>query len=398
MACALADIHLSAHAYDRAEASAARAVSLSPGDASARVLLARARIGRGRYVEALAATGTAEGRAIWLQRGIARYRLGQMAEARRELERTARDGRMPGEAAVWYALTDVKLGRAEQARALLQKLAATRSPPPLTWVALGQALESLDEIGRGGDRLPNRHRVRPGRPRGSRGPGPPAPVPRSRRRRRPRAAEGGGRRPLRPRDAPGPGCRAARHRTPGAGPRRARRGALGPPCRSGRARHALRGVARRGSAARGSPGRGSRAGPRSLEAGLAPGRGTGSPGAGRAPRRSQARGPGGEGGRARPGRARRAHAPGGAATAVGGALQVAGVGPGRRRNARFRATRGRLAASPAWSAASAGASGCPSVRSRRAGPEPLSWDASAVVLFPCGPFPPAPAARPGRRP
>ena len=143
LASASAEIHLAARAYDRAEAAAARAVSMSPGDTSARVLLARARIGRGRYAEALAATGSADGRAIWLQRGIARYRLGQLAEARRALERTARDGRMPGEAAVWYALADVKLGRAEQARALLEKLAATRSPPPLTSVALGQALEAL---------------------------------------------------------------------------------------------------------------------------------------------------------------------------------------------------------------------------------------------------------------
>jgi len=147
LASARAEIELSARAYDRAEAAAARAVAMAPGDTSARVLLARARIARGRFAEAIAATATAEGRAIWLERGIARYRLGQLAEARRELERTARDGRMPAEAALWYALTDVKLGRAEEARALLEKLAASSSPPPLTSVALGQALEALGRTG-----------------------------------------------------------------------------------------------------------------------------------------------------------------------------------------------------------------------------------------------------------
>ncbi|HVO18437.1 MAG TPA: tetratricopeptide repeat protein [Anaeromyxobacter sp.] len=142
LASAAAEAHLATRSYERAEASAARAVALAPGDAPARALLARARIGRGRYAEALAATAGVEGRAVCLQRAIARFRLGQIAEARRELEKTAHEGRMPAEAAVWYALTDLKLGRVEQARSLLEKLVASRSAPPLTLVALGQALEA----------------------------------------------------------------------------------------------------------------------------------------------------------------------------------------------------------------------------------------------------------------
>lgn len=142
LAAALADVHLAARAWDRAEAAAARAVALAPRDEGAKVLLARARIGRGRLAEALAATEGADGRAVRVQRAIARYRLGQFAAARAELERTARDGRMPAEAAVWYALTDVAQGRAARGRALLEKLAATRSPPPLAHVALGRALEA----------------------------------------------------------------------------------------------------------------------------------------------------------------------------------------------------------------------------------------------------------------
>ncbi len=143
LASAAAEAHLAVRAWDRAEAAAARAVALAPKDQAARVLLARAHIGRGRYAEALSATADVEGRAVLLQRAIARFKLGQISEARRELERTARDGRMPAEAAVWYALTDLRLGRAEQARALLEKLAVSRSSTPLAGVALGQALEAL---------------------------------------------------------------------------------------------------------------------------------------------------------------------------------------------------------------------------------------------------------------
>jgi len=139
LAVAAAELHLAARAWDRAEPAAARAVALAPGDPSARVLLARARIGRGKFAEALAATGSADTRAIHLQRAIARYRLGQLAEARAELERTWKDGRMPTDAAVWYALLDVRQGRPDRAEALLEKLP---SPPALASVVLGQALEA----------------------------------------------------------------------------------------------------------------------------------------------------------------------------------------------------------------------------------------------------------------
>jgi tetratricopeptide (TPR) repeat protein len=143
---ATVEVHLAARAWDRAEAAAARAVALSPRDARARVLLARARIGRSRFAEALAATGSFGDRAVRLQRAIARFRLGQIPEARAELEHIARGGRMPAEAAIWYALTDVQLGRPERARTVLEKLAAAKSPPPLLAVALGQALEAEGKL------------------------------------------------------------------------------------------------------------------------------------------------------------------------------------------------------------------------------------------------------------
>ncbi|HSD22651.1 MAG TPA: tetratricopeptide repeat protein, partial [Anaeromyxobacter sp.] len=142
LAAALAEAQLAARAWERAEGAAARAVELDPREVSHRLLLARARLGRGKPAEALAALERADGRAVRIQRAIARLRLGQVASARAELEATGRDGRMPAEAAVWYALTDVSLGRAARARALLEKLAEARTPPPLVHAALGRALEA----------------------------------------------------------------------------------------------------------------------------------------------------------------------------------------------------------------------------------------------------------------
>ena len=146
LAAALAEIQLAARAWEKAEAAAARAVRLEPREVSHRVLLARARIGRGRFADAIAATNGQEGRAIRVQRAIARYRLGQYREARAELERTAREGKMPAEAAVWYALVDVATGRTERAIPLLERLASAASPPPLAQVALGRAYEAAAQL------------------------------------------------------------------------------------------------------------------------------------------------------------------------------------------------------------------------------------------------------------
>jgi len=142
VAAALADVQLAARAWDKAEAAAARAVRLEPREVPYRVLLARARIGRGRFREALQATEGQEGRGVRVQRAIARFRLGQFAQVREELEKTAKEGKMPAEAAVWYALADVATGRAERALPLLEKLAGSATPPPLAHLALGRAHEA----------------------------------------------------------------------------------------------------------------------------------------------------------------------------------------------------------------------------------------------------------------
>jgi cellulose synthase operon protein C len=142
IAAAMAEIQLAARAWDKAEAAAQRAVRLAPRDVANRVLLARARIGRGRFREALAATEGQEGRAVRIQRAVARLRLGQLAQAREELEKTVRDGKMPAEAAVWYALVDVVGGNVERALPLLEKLTGSPTPPPLAHYALGRALEA----------------------------------------------------------------------------------------------------------------------------------------------------------------------------------------------------------------------------------------------------------------
>jgi predicted Zn-dependent protease len=139
---ALAEIQLAARAYDRAEPAAERAVEREPREVEWKVLLARARNGRGRHAEALQATAGAEGRDVRIQRAIARHGMGQYAQAKAELERLARDGKMPAEAAVWHGLCDIELGRAAKARPMLEKLASGRGATPLAIVALGRAQEA----------------------------------------------------------------------------------------------------------------------------------------------------------------------------------------------------------------------------------------------------------------
>ncbi len=143
LAATTAELNLQARAWDKAELAAARAVASEPREPDHHVLLARARIGRGRFSEALAATDGVDGRAVRIQRAIARYRLGQWREARAELEKTGRDGKIPAEAAVWFALVDVADGRAARAVPLLERLTASKTPPPHAHVALGQALEAV---------------------------------------------------------------------------------------------------------------------------------------------------------------------------------------------------------------------------------------------------------------
>ncbi len=133
----LAEIHMQAGAFDKAEAEARRAVRFAPRETAWRVLLARAQNGRGRYRELLKDSEGAEGREIRLYRGIARYELGDYRGARGELEKSRRDGKMPAEAAAYVALCEYGLGREAQARALLEKLAALERPPAIAYVALG---------------------------------------------------------------------------------------------------------------------------------------------------------------------------------------------------------------------------------------------------------------------
>jgi tetratricopeptide (TPR) repeat protein len=143
VAAAQAEALLLSRSWAQAEAAASRALSREPGNAELRVLLARARIGRGRYAEALSATSGAEGRAAHVQRAIASYHLGRLADARAELDRTAgRDGKVPGDAAVWIGLVYVASGKADLALPLLERLCEAKAPPPLAHWALGHALEA----------------------------------------------------------------------------------------------------------------------------------------------------------------------------------------------------------------------------------------------------------------
>jgi tetratricopeptide (TPR) repeat protein len=135
-----AELLLGARSFGPAEEAAARAVRLDPKAPEHRVLLARARLGLHRYQPALQALQGPEGRNTWLVRGIALLGLGQAAQARAALEKTVRGGKMPSEAAAWYALCDLSLGRTTQAVELLDKLAAARNASALVHAARGRAL------------------------------------------------------------------------------------------------------------------------------------------------------------------------------------------------------------------------------------------------------------------
>ena len=255
LAAALAELHLQARAFGQAEATAARAVARAPGDANLRVLLARARIGRGRFAEALEATEGADGRAVRIQRAIARYRLGQWAEARAELEKTGRDGKLPADAAVWYGLVDVASGHAARALPLLEKLAEAKSPAPLAHLARGRALEALGRTRRRGARVPRRRGARAARGGGPGGARAPAPRVRAREGRGRAARAGREARPVGPRDAARARGGAPRRRP---AVRRTRRSRPRPPRRAEGHRGAPDPVRRvaRGGAAEGGPARG----------------------------------------------------------------------------------------------------------------------------------------------
>jgi tetratricopeptide (TPR) repeat protein len=139
---ARAELLLGARSFEPAEEAAAKAVRLEPRSPEYRVLLARARLGLHRHGPALQALQGPEDRGVWLVRGEAYLGLGQAAPARAALEKTVRQGKMPTEAATWYALSDLALGRTDAAVALLDKLAGSKTATALVHAAHGRALQA----------------------------------------------------------------------------------------------------------------------------------------------------------------------------------------------------------------------------------------------------------------
>ncbi|MBI5066951.1 MAG: tetratricopeptide repeat protein [Deltaproteobacteria bacterium] len=143
---AVADVEMTRGAYDRAEAAAERAIRAAPRDPAMKELLARARLGRGRYRELLRETEGATTRPLHLLRAQARIELSEWDRARQELEGTRRDGRMPAEAAAWLALCEVVSGRRSQAAAILQALEASAHPPAVAGVARARLLAAENKL------------------------------------------------------------------------------------------------------------------------------------------------------------------------------------------------------------------------------------------------------------
>jgi cellulose synthase operon protein C len=134
------ELLLGARRWGDAEAAAAKALRLEPKANGHRLLLARARNGAHRHAAALQALEGQDGRPVWLERGIAWHGLGRNEQARAALEKTIRDGKMPGDAAIWYARADVALGHADRAVTLLTRLADAKGAGALASATLGEAL------------------------------------------------------------------------------------------------------------------------------------------------------------------------------------------------------------------------------------------------------------------
>jgi len=137
---ASAELEMARGGWDRALAAAERAVRIVPADAGMKELLARARLGRGRYRELLRDTERAPTRALRILRAQARAELGEWDQARGELEQTRRDGRMPADAAAWMALAQAISGRRPQAAEILQSLGPARGQLPVAQVAEARLL------------------------------------------------------------------------------------------------------------------------------------------------------------------------------------------------------------------------------------------------------------------
>jgi tetratricopeptide (TPR) repeat protein len=122
-------------AFDRALRAARGAVGLAPNEATYRELVARLELDGGRYRELLGETAQAPTRTLRLYRGIALFRLGNPAAARREFEAMRRDGKMPADAAAWMALAELALGNRRTAEAITKTLLSAPAPGALAFVA-----------------------------------------------------------------------------------------------------------------------------------------------------------------------------------------------------------------------------------------------------------------------
>jgi tetratricopeptide (TPR) repeat protein len=137
---AVAEMEMARSSFDRAEVAAERAASLAPHDPAMQELLARVRLGRGRYRELLADTEGTTSRPIRIIRAQARIDLSDWDRARTEIEATRRDGRVSADAAAWLAYCEVATGRRSQALVILQALESSKDPPAMARVARGRLL------------------------------------------------------------------------------------------------------------------------------------------------------------------------------------------------------------------------------------------------------------------
>ncbi len=120
----LAEAYLQAGALDRAQDALEVAVKARPGDTVLEAQLAQVLLARERFADVVGMKAGPEERALHLLKGIAYYRLNDLARARFELRSTASkpEGRLPADAVVYLSLVDLASGDKETARANLQRL------------------------------------------------------------------------------------------------------------------------------------------------------------------------------------------------------------------------------------------------------------------------------------
>ncbi|MBI5542751.1 MAG: tetratricopeptide repeat protein [Deltaproteobacteria bacterium] len=140
---ALGSIQALAGNFDQAESALKKAVERRRDDVNLREQLARTYIAREKFAEALKVTEgrfSEDDRQLHIVRGLAHLEAGNYSKAREELTATARNGKVPAEAAIYLAVADAATGKRDMARVVLREAAKATKGRGTAHMALGRLL------------------------------------------------------------------------------------------------------------------------------------------------------------------------------------------------------------------------------------------------------------------